>query len=84
MPENNISGDPGRFRPRTVRQFLVFHIAYRLNDLQNLHRYLNACVGMPQESIIRCARKAEQEAMADGSSPADNFWQHLADGEEGA
>lgn len=84
MTHATIAGEPGHFRPRTVRQFLVFHIAYRFDELSSLHRYLNTCVSMSRSELLDCARRAEQRAYQDGSSPSANFWLCLTGGKEAA
>lgn len=71
------AGDVLRFRPRTVRQFLIFHIAYRFDDLRNLGRYLNGCVAIPKTQLLAAAIAAEQQTMYSGSHAPDSFWTAL-------
>lgn len=85
MSDTIHAGDILRFRPRTVRQFLIFSIAYRFDDLRNLGRYLNACITVSQAQLIEAARAAEDETLHTGSHAPDNFWRRLdALGKEGA
>ena len=77
-------GDIARFRPRTARQFLIFHIAFRLDDLRNLARYLNTGLAASRDTLISAARRAEEATLRDGSHAASNFWALLElSGEEG-
>ncbi len=85
MPDDIPAGDILRFRPRTVRQFLIFHIAYRFDDLRNLGRYLNGCVALRKPDLLAAARAAEQQTLHSGSHAPDSFWTALeALGKEGA
>lgn len=82
VPEDLPTGDISRFRPTTLRQFLIFHIAFRFDDLRNLGRYLNVCVTPTKAHLLEAARQAEQVAFHDGSLAAQNFWVLLVDEEE--
>jgi hypothetical protein len=64
------------FRPKTHRQFIVFNIASRFNDVPNLARYLNVC-DHPKKALLEAARLAEQQALRDGHSPIEPFFQLL-------
>jgi hypothetical protein len=61
------------FRPKTHRQFIVFNIATRFDDVPNLARYLNVC-DHPTKVLLEAARLAEQQALRDGRSPIEPFF----------
>lgn len=61
------------FRPKTHRQFIVFNIATRFNDVPNLARYLNVCDHSKKE-LLEAARLAEQQALREGHSPVEPFF----------
>jgi hypothetical protein len=67
------------FRPKTQRQFVVFNIASRFDDLNNLARYLNVCGAHPKKALLEAARLAEERAARDGSSPVGTFFELLTD-----
>ena len=67
------------FRPKTHRQFIVFSIASRFDDLGRLARYLNICDAHPKKVLIEAARLAEQHALTTGDSPAAKFFALLED-----
>jgi hypothetical protein len=67
------------FRPKTHRQFVVFSIATRFNDLSNLARYLNASEGHPKRVLLEAARVAERRAQDGGAHAPDVFFGLLAD-----
>ena len=67
------------FRPKTHRQFVVFNIASRFNDLPNLARYLNGCQDHPKKVLLEAARLAEKAAHESGGSPVERFFAQLAD-----
>ena len=67
------------FRPKTHRQFVVFNIASRFNDLPNLARYLNNCQDHPKRVLLEAARLAELAAHQDGGSPVERFFDRLAE-----
>lgn len=84
MPPFN-SGEIARFRPRTIRQFALFNIALRLDDLASLPHYLDSAISFPIDRLFEAARLAERRAFEDGSSPAGNFLSLLnTDGKEAA
>jgi hypothetical protein len=62
------------FRPKTHRQFIVFNIARRFDDLYNLARYLNVCDAHPKNILLEAARLAERHAAVDGGSAIDRFF----------
>ena len=66
------------FRPKTHRQFVVFNIATRFNDVSNLARYLNVCY-QPKRVLLAAARAAEQISFRTGEAPIEPFFQFLAD-----
>lgn len=78
------TGDVSRFRPKTLRQFLIFHIALRFDDLRNLGRYLNTCVTPNKSYLIAIAKCAEDQSFQDGSHAPQNFWRILAKAEQEA
>jgi hypothetical protein len=78
MFEDLPSGEVSRFRPKTVRQFLIFHIAWRLDDLRNLGRHMNTCIAVPKAQLVESARSAEQHTFQNGSHAAQNFWELIA------
>jgi hypothetical protein len=65
------------FRPKTHRQFAVFYIARRFNDLSNLARYLNICSLHPKKELLEAARLAEQRCMESGRPPIEPFFELL-------
>ena len=67
------------FRPKTHRQFVVFNIARRFDDLSHLARYLNVCDLHPKKVLLEAARLAEQRALQDGGPPAERFFALLDD-----
>ena len=67
------------FRPKTHRQFVVFHIARRFDDLHNLAHYLNVCDAHPKKMLLEAARLAERSALQDGRPPATRFFALLDD-----
>jgi hypothetical protein len=77
MQDDVPAGAVSRFRPTTLRQFLIFHIAFRFDDLRNLSRYLDECVTPSKAQLLAAARHAEQEAFQNGSAMAQNFWEQL-------
>lgn len=62
------------FRPKTHRQFVVFNIASRFNDLARLARYLNVCDLHPKAVLLATAAHAEQQARGNDQLPADLFF----------
>jgi hypothetical protein len=62
------------FRPKSHRQFVVFNIARRFNDLYNLARYLNVCDTHPKKVLLEAARLAERHATLEGGSAIDRFF----------
>lgn len=64
------------FRPKTHQQFVVFNIATRFNDVPSLARYLNVC-DHPKKVLLQAARLAEQQTLADGTSPVEPFFRLL-------
>lgn len=81
IPAGNIS----RFRPTTLRQFLIFHIAFRFDDLRNLGRYLNGGIAPPRAQLLSAAIAAERQTFEDGSPAPENFWRLLGEpGKEAA
>jgi hypothetical protein len=52
------------FRPKTHRQFVVFNIATRFNDVANLARYLNIAPRHPKRVLMEAARLAESKGGA--------------------
>lgn len=79
-----IAGNIGRFRPTTLRQFLIFHIASRFDDLRNLERYLADGVSLTKGELLDLAMTAERRTLDDGSPPTQNFWSLLAGRREAA
>lgn len=67
------------FRPKTHRQFIVFNIARRFDDLSDLARYLNICDLHPKKVLIEAARLAERNAPEDARPPAERFFALLED-----
>lgn len=67
------------FRPKTHRQFVVFNIARRFDDLSNLARYLNICDTHPKKVLLEAARLAERYALLDGQPPVARFFELLED-----
>jgi len=67
------------FRPKTHRQFVVFNIARRFNDLSNLAHYLNICDRHPKKVLLEAARLAERHGLQDDGSPAKRFFELLDD-----
>jgi hypothetical protein len=67
------------FRPKTHRQFLVFNIARRFDDLPNLAHYLNICDTHPKKVLLEAARLAERYGLQDGRPPAARFFELLDD-----
>lgn len=67
------------FRPKSHRQFIVFNIATRFNDLPNLARYLNVCDQHPKRVLLEAARLAEQEAFRTEGSPVEPFFRLLTE-----
>jgi transcriptional regulator with XRE-family HTH domain len=66
------------FRPKTHRQFVVFHIARRFDDLPNLARYLNVCDQHPKKVLLEAARLAQKNEMEQGGSTPEHFFELLA------
>lgn len=75
MPDS-LTGDISRFRPKTLTQFLLFHIAFRLDDLRNLGRYLNLAA-VTRSTLIAAAHEAERQTIEDGSPAPLNFFRML-------
>ena len=67
------------FRPKTHRQFVLFSIARRFDDLSNLARYLNLSNDHPKKVLLEAARLAEQRALEDGRPAAKWFFDLLED-----
>ena len=67
------------FRPRTHRQFVVFSIARRFDDLSHLARYLNISEAHHNKVLLEAARLAEQRAREDGRPAAAWFFDLLED-----
>ena len=67
------------FRPKTHRQFVVFNIAQRFDDLADLARYLYVCDAHPKKVLLEAARLAEQQALRDHTSPVEMFFKLLAE-----
>ena len=65
------------FRPKNHRQFVVFNIARRFDDLSNLARYLNLCDQHPKRVLLEAARLAERRVVEEGGSPAERFFELL-------
>jgi hypothetical protein len=68
------------FRPKTHRQFVVFNVASRFDDLPHLARYLNLC-HHSVATLLDAARRAEAHALADGNNPVISFFALLVDQE---
>ena len=66
------------FRPKPHRQFVVFHIARRFDDLPNLARYLNICDQHPKKVLLEAARLARKSGMEHGGSVPEHFFKLLA------
>jgi hypothetical protein len=66
------------FRPKTHRQFVVFNVASRFDDLPHLARYLNLC-HHPVAALLDAARRAEGHALAHGTNPVITFFTLLVD-----
>jgi hypothetical protein len=66
------------FRPKTHRQFVVFNIAMRFNDVPNLARYLNLCYH-PKKDLLEAARGAELESFRTGQPAVEPFFRRLAE-----
>ena len=62
------------FRPKSHRQFVVFNIARRYDDLYNLARYLNVCDLHPKKVLLEAARLAEKRSATEGGSAIDRFF----------
>ena len=71
---DTVEASLANFRPRTHRQFVVFNIARRFNDLSNLARYLNVCDAHPKKVLLEAARLAERHAGVVGASAIDRFF----------
>ena len=71
---DTVEASLANFRPKTHRQFVVFNIARRFDDLHNLARYLNVCDAHPKNILVEAARLAERHASIEGSSPIDRFF----------
>ena len=67
------------FRPKTHRQFVVFNIARRFDDLPNLARYLNVSNEHPKRVLLEAARLAERRVLEEGGSPSERFFELLED-----
>ena len=67
------------FRPKTHRQFVVFSIARRFDDLSNLARYLNLSEAHTKKVLLEAARLAEQRSLEDGRPAAAWFFDLLED-----
>jgi hypothetical protein len=67
------------FRPKTHRQYVVFSIARRFDDLSNLARYLNLSDAHPKKVLLEAARLADQHALEDGRPAAAWFFDLLED-----
>jgi hypothetical protein len=66
------------FQPKTHRQFLVFNIARRFDDLDRLAAYLNICDRHPKNVLLEAARLAERYGREEGTSPIQHFFDLLA------
>lgn len=66
------------FHPKNHRQFVVFNIARRFDDLGNLARYLNVCDQHPKKVLLEAARLAESH-ISERESPVERFFELLAE-----
>ena len=76
---DTVEASLANFRPKTHRQFVVFNIARRFDDLHNLARYLNVCDAHPKRVLLEAARLAERHATVEGGSAIDRFFALLQD-----
>jgi len=65
------------FRPKTHRQFVVFNIASRFDDLTRLARYINVCELHPKRVLLDAAKQAAHQARQNDQSAADVFFELL-------
>ena len=66
-----------QYRPKTHRQFVIFNIASRFNDLQRLARYLNNCQDHPKRVLLEAARLAELHTHQNGGDAPERFFAQL-------
>ncbi|HLJ27903.1 MAG TPA: hypothetical protein VKY85_14430 [Candidatus Angelobacter sp.] len=66
---DQVAAQSGHFVPSTPLHFLALHITRRLNDLENLNRYIVLSEHYPKELLL----KAYQVAFA-SDSPGENFF----------
>jgi len=76
---NSVERSLKDFRPKTHRQFVVFNIASRFDDLPNLARYLNVCDQHPKRVLLEAARLAQARAVQESRKAPELFFQLLAD-----
>jgi len=76
---DTVEASLANFRPKTHRQFVVFNIARRFDDLYNLARYLNVCDSHPKRVLLEAARLAERHVAVEGGSAIDRFFGLLED-----
>lgn len=62
------------FVPKTHRQFIVFQIASRFEDLGNLAKYLLIADRHPRKVLIEAARLAQQHARQDHQPAPVHFF----------
>jgi hypothetical protein len=65
------------FHPKTHRQFVVYNIARRFDDVGRLARYLTVCERHPKKVLLEAARLAQRHATEDGRPPAVWFFDLL-------
>jgi len=65
------------FRPKSHRQFIVFNIARRFDDLDRLAKYLNLCDQHPKKVLIEAARLAQHHVTLEGGRAPDRFFEIL-------